>query len=244
MIEIKVLRETPEAEAQEVRELVVPQSVFDDVAELQQQVELITAAIDGIDKRISGEILESGQDLNRLDVGLYIIPTSAVAGSLLNKPETNNATGFIAVKRGGAEVQKIMYYVPCNKDSATYYQRAFYMGEWGPWRGVNLDSGWITLPLQNGATAYNAAQIPQYRMVNNQVFIRGVFRGITGPCTVAKLPAAYCPSQRIMFNLPRTSYLNTRFEIETTGEINFIDSNGVINESTWFSFSNTSFYTN
>lgn len=78
MIEIKIVRDLPEAEAQEAKELfngVVPQSVFDDVAELQEEVAILKSKM--------------------------------------------------------------------------------------------IDSGWIDLPLTNGAISYSAAQKPQYRKVGS-----------------------------------------------------------------------------
>lgn len=104
------------------------------------------------------------------------------------------------------------------------------------------DTGWATLPLENGAVAYNAAQIPQYRKIGNNVYVRGVFKGIFATGTVARLPEGFRPSQRLIINLPRTGYTVTRFEIETNGEIKFTGSSDGITTNTWFSFSDTSFF--
>lgn len=244
MITIQIYGDTPAEEVQEFTELFSAKNIYDDVAQLQKQMTEVKDLVGVIDARTKCTVLTSDTDLNNLTAGTYLIPTSAVSSSLLNKPTTSSVTGVIKVIPGGSSGQLIMYYIPC-ADSPSYYQRAYYLGAWQPWHEVNLyDSSWITLPLQNGASAYNTAQVPQYRKVGNQVFIRGVFRGIIEACTVAILPTAFRPSQRIMFNLPRTGYQNTRFEIETTGQINYIGSNEPINENIWFSFSNTSFSVN
>lgn len=103
------------------------------------------------------------------------------------------------------------------------------------------DSGWITLPLLNGAVAYNTAQTPQYRKIGNHVFVRGVLKGITAPCIVATLPEGFRPSQRLILNLPRAGYTLTRFEIETNGEVKYVGSYSEIADITWFSFSDTNF---
>lgn len=103
---------------------------------------------------------------------------------------------------------------------------------------------WETLPLLNGAVAYNAAQTPQYKKIGNHVFIRGVFKGITEPVVIAQLPVGFRPSQRIILCYPRTGYAVTKFEIETDGTIKYVGSGDVINANTWFSFSDTNFFTN
>lgn len=221
MIEIKVVREKPEEEVAEFNSLVVPQSVFDDVAELQQQMEFVNAALDGIDKRLSGEVLEAGQDLDKLYWGLYIIPTSAVASSLLNKPTTSNATGFIVVKQGGADGQKIMYYVPCSKDHSTYFQRAFYQGEWGSWKEVgDSDSGWIDLPLAAGITAYSDEQKPRYRKIGKTVYLSGVLKGITErDQVVAILPTGYRPTVKLILPVACVGQMFGKITINTNGTI-------------------------
>lgn len=108
-------------------------------------------------------------------------------------------------------------------------------------KALTYDSGWIDLPLLNGAVAYNTAQIPQYRKIGKQVFIRGVFKNITTPCVVAILPEGFRPSQRLILTLPRTGYVLTRFEIETNGEVKYVGSYSEIADITWFSFSDTTF---
>lgn len=103
---------------------------------------------------------------------------------------------------------------------------------------------WETLPLLNGAVAYNASQTPQYKKIGNHVFIRGVFKGITERVVIAQLPVGFRPSQRIILCYPRTGYAVTKFEIETDGTIKYVGFGDAINANTWFSFSDTNFFTN
>ena len=204
-------------------------TIYEDVAALQEQVaqlqvEMVAAqetitALQG--QVVSTVALTSNTDLNSLGVGKYYIPNATVCGTLLNKPVTSNATGYVEVIEGGADGQLNMYYIPCMKDTPTYYHRAFYQGSWGNWNTVNLvDSGWIDLTLVNGAEAYSEAQKPRYRRVGKEVFIAGVFKGVTASnTTIATLPSGYRPSKKVLFAVAAVGQIISRISIDTDGTI-------------------------
>lgn len=53
-----------------------------------------------------------------------------------------------------------------------------------------IDTGWKDIPLVNGAIPYSDTNKPQYRKIGNQVFLRGVFKGITNQSfTFGNMPA-------------------------------------------------------
>ena len=86
------------------------------------------------------------------------------------------------------------------------------------------DSGWKTLPLASGISAYSNAQLPEYRKVGDIVFIRGAVKGVVRDKTiVATLPAGYRPSKVVSFtqNMSMTSGIANiaRWQIQTDGDI-------------------------
>lgn len=187
-------------------------NIYDDVELLQQQMATVYP-----------QTLIGDTDLNTLAVGVYLIPNSTVCASLQNKPTSSNATGIIRVFDGGDSSQKTMHYIPC-ANVPTYYQRAYYLGEWTEWNTVDLvDTGWLDLTLVSTVVAYGTTQKPQYRRIGKQVFVRGVYlgagTGITVGTTIATLPEGFRPSQRIMKYAPCYGMGVDRLEIETDGTI-------------------------
>lgn len=82
------------------------------------------------------------------------------------------------------------------------------------------DSGWGNLPLAEGITAYNEEQIPRYRRIGNEVFLSGVFKGVTANNTViGTLPEGFRPSKKIMFATPSISQCMSRISITADGVI-------------------------
>lgn len=173
-------------------------SIKDDTAFLETTVGVLMNKVNSFEEALDnmdGKLLVEGQDLDSLGVGSYIIPTVAIANSLLNKPAALSYTGYIKVIPGGAHGQRIMYYIICDKGSATYYERTFYSNAWGEWRKITLvDSGWINLTLENDVQPYSEGQPPQYRKINNTVFIRGAVTNINANATtIATLPSGFRP---------------------------------------------------
>lgn len=71
------------------------------------------------------------------------------------------------------------------------------------------DSGWITLSLQNGATAYDGNSTPVVRCVGNRVYIRGAIKGLTQlGKTICQLPVAYSPERPHTFTTAAVSGSN------------------------------------
>lgn len=201
---------------------VAPMNIYDDVEELQQQVAELQNTTATIDKRTKWTELEANTDLNTLAVGNYIIPTGAIAGTLINKPNnTSTMTGFISVVPGGNAGQLTMYYFVCSKYNIKHWERAYYAGEWGDWTEIiNGDSGWRDLPLAEGIIPYSDYQRPRYRRIGKVVYISGVLRGVTGKDqTVATLPDGYRPSMKVMFAVPSVGQIITKMSVDTNGAV-------------------------
>lgn len=226
------------------------QGIYEDVALLQSQVaelqsQMSTAHSDIASIRLVLEQLSSGAvelvadtDLNTLGVGSYIIPSTTVSATVSNKPTSNTATAHIIVLKGGSAGQLIMYYIPCSKDGASYYQRAYYESSWGTWKDINVfDSGWIDLPLANGVIAFNEEQKPRYRRIGKEVFVSGVVKNISVFNTViATLPVNYRPSKKVIFAIPSTATKFSRISIQTDGVITYEQSNDdIVGSGNWHS---------
>lgn len=104
------------------------------------------------------------------------------------------------------------------------------------------DTGWITLPLASGITAYNEANTPQYRKVGKLVFIRGTVKGITARNTViGTLPQGFRPTKANPYvqntSLGTGNYATqTRLTVTTTGDVKIeaISDNAVFGADKWF----------
>lgn len=199
--------------------------IYEDVAALQEQMAAAQTAIAALQSSVAATaIIEiaANTDLNTLtDEGCYLIPSATVCATLTNKPTTSNATGFVRVIKGGDVGQRIMYYLPCNKSDASYYQRCYYENTWGAFHEIACnDSGWLDLPLADGMTAYSEAQKPRYRRIGNEVFLCGVFIGVTASNTVvATLPSGYRPEKKQIVATASVGQMISKFSIETNGEL-------------------------
>ena len=226
------------------------QSIYEDVALLQSQVaelqaQMIIAQSDITSLRTVLEQSDSGvieltanTDLNTLGVGKYVIPSTSVSATLVNKPTANTATAHVIVLEGGSAGQLIMYYIPCAKEGASYYQRAYYESSWGTWKDVNLfDSGWIDLPLSGDVIPFNEEQKPRYRRIGKEVFITGVVKNIGVFNTViATLPVNYRPSKKIIIAVPSTATKFSRISVQTNGVMTYEQSNDdIVGTGNWHS---------
>ncbi len=215
-------------------------TIYEDVADLQERVAsleaLMATAQSGISElntdvselqsditALTPQILAENTDLNTLGIGSYIIPSASICATLSNKPISSTATGFLKVVEGGNSGQLMMYYFPCAKAGASYYQRVYYENSWGAWNDIDVfNSGWLDLTLNSGVNPFNEEQKPRYRRVGKEVFITGVVKNISANNTViATLPANYRPSKKIIIAVPSTGERFSRISILTTGVITY-----------------------
>lgn len=227
-------------------------NVYDDVAELQLQVANLQSTVALLNSRLvkaealDGQMLIEGTDLNTLECGRYIIPTVAIAQSLLNAPTgAGSYTGMIEVYCGGSGGQKIQKYTICRKDEKLYYERCYYSNTWGDWKIFDAtDSGWVNLTLASGVTAYAPTQLPQCRKIGKAVYIRGAVKNVLSNGVLATLPAGYRPNTTIAFaqvTSVRTGNfaMFARYTINSAGEIKLeaISDGADYGETKWFPIS-------
>ncbi len=88
--------------------------------------------------------LPSGANLNDYThAGFYVIPSSTISTTILNKPFTTNATGSLTVLQGGDGGQIIQICHVASKADGRIWQRAYYQGGWGEWSSLYNGAGKI-----------------------------------------------------------------------------------------------------
>lgn len=209
-------------------------SIYDDVAALQTEVANLKTQMENV----AVKVLEANTDLNALTVGSYVIPSTVVSTTLLNKPSTITATAFISVVAGGNAGQLMMFYFPCAKEEASYYQRSYYEQSWGAWNEINaFDSGWLDLTLQNNVLAFNDELKPKYRRLGKTILLRGVVKNVTAFETViATLPINYRPAKRVIFATPSTGTKFSRISVNPDGRVIYEQNNeDAVTSGNWHS---------
>lgn len=118
---------------------------FGKVSELTEGVEFaLPVLFNHAESPSSVTYLQSGQDLNDiLEPGFYAIPTTAISGTLINKPWTSTATGSLIVLREGNGLQKMQIAHKGSKDDGCIYERSYYTNAWGEWNTVYNGAGKI-----------------------------------------------------------------------------------------------------
>lgn len=118
---------------------------FGKVSELEEGVEFaLPTVFSHAETPSSVTFLTDGQDLNEvLEPGFYTIPTTAISGTLLNKPYTSTSTGSLIVLREGNGIQKAQICHVASKPNGAIYERCYYTNAWGDWKTVYNGGGKI-----------------------------------------------------------------------------------------------------
>lgn len=118
---------------------------FGKVSELTEGIEFALPTVFSYAETPSSvKYLQTGQDLNAvLEPGFYAIPTTAISGTLLNKPWTSTATGSLIVLREGNGLQKCQIMHKGSKDDGCIYERSYYSNAWGAWHKISGGDGAI-----------------------------------------------------------------------------------------------------
>ena len=189
-------------------------------------------------KAAFGEIVSSpvelpeGTDLDNVQTaGHYILGTTAVSATVLNKPlwyANTNSTAYIRVESAGNGQQIIQRYYPCSKDEQFEIQRIRYTNAWSDWFIVGGCTPWKNLTIASGFELYNgtASNQPKYRVSGNVVTVMGIlsptaeFTSSTTGVTIASgIPANYRPSVNLQFVCQGSGMNNWCCSITTSGTI-------------------------
>lgn len=118
---------------------------FGKVCEVEEGVEFaLPTLFSHAETPSSVTYLTDGQDLDTvLEPGFYAIPTTALSGTLVNKPYTGTSTGSLIVLREGNGLQRAQIIHVASKPNGAIYERCYYSGTWGSWKTVYNGGGKI-----------------------------------------------------------------------------------------------------
>ena len=194
--------------------------------------------------------LQDGQNLNDIqEPGFYSIPTTAVSGTLVNKPWTSTATGCMVVLNEGNGAQRTQIIHKGSKTDGLIWQRQYYTNAWGAWYIVGGCTSWVNLTLDDGFALYNGTAVnqPQYRVSGNLVTVKGcvspktAYTSSATKVTIASgIPADYRPDAALSFVCQGSGLNRWTLGIETNGTITIsrygITENISVPTSAWLVF--------
>lgn len=136
---------------------------FGKVSELAEGVEFaLPTVFSHAETPSSVTYLTEGQDLNEVqEPGFYTIPTTAISGTLLNKPYTGTSTGSLIVLREGNGLQKAQIFHVASKPNGAIYERCYYSNAWGEWKTVYNGGGKILWEGGMYMTASHKIELPE-----------------------------------------------------------------------------------
>ena len=228
---------------------------FGKVSEMTEGVEFALLMRSGHGELVNSPVhLVASQDLNALlEPGYYIVGSTAVSGTILNKPPmTNTETALVEVIAMGDGLQRLQRYTLCDKDDQYTWQRLYYSSTWGAWTLVAGSSGWKNLTLDDGFALYNgsATNQPKYRVSGNMVTVKGVvspktaYTSSTTKVTIAgTLPEYLRPDLALSFVCQGSGLNRWTCGIETNGTITIsrygVTENASVTTTAWLVFNCT-----
>lgn len=238
MISFTISEDTVEEEIREFRALFNPdsKSIYDDVAQLQTAVENLENLI-----AQGGFLKSASEDLNNKDLNTCIGKIIVGYGNnCVNKPSSTNGYFVNIPHDNKPDLYGKQFWI--TRATNDIYMRNLENGTFGEWVAVRVDSGWLDLPLADGISSYSSAQSPQYRKINNTVYIRGAVKGIkTDKTIIATLPVGFRPTKVVSFvqNMSMNGGVANmvRWQVQTDGDIEMQYTDHSLSEYTgseWF----------
>lgn len=240
MISLTISADTPEDEVREFRRIceseAVPRSIYDDVEQLQISV----ANLENLLAQ-GGYLKSAAENLNDKNlnscIGKVII---GYGNNCVNKPTSVNGYFVNIPHDAKPDLYGKQFWI--TRATNEIYMRNLENGTFGAWVAVKADTGWIDLPLASGITSYSAAQSPQYRRINNTVYIRGAVKGIKQDKTIiGTLPTGFRPTKVVSFvqNMSMSGGVANmvRWQVQTDGDIEMQYTDHSLSEYTgteWF----------
>ncbi|NFL86222.1 hypothetical protein FDB24_00125 [Clostridium botulinum] len=167
--------------------------------------------------------IPSNSDLNNYtEPGNYFSAGSGISNTLTNCPFTDGAFALKVERITIGTAINLRQILKANSSNVITCERNCLNGTWlEKWKQLATveDTGWIDLPLASGITV-DGKITPQYRRVNNQVFICGSILGVdsTGK-VVATLPVGFRPSRANYYVGFTTGTYTNAIRIDSNGNI-------------------------
>ncbi|MBN1079258.1 pyocin knob domain-containing protein [Clostridium botulinum] len=189
--------------------------------------------------------IPSNSDLNNYtEPGNYFSAGSGISNTLTNCPFTDGAFALKVERITIGTAINLRQILKANSSNVITCERNCLNGTWlEKWKQLSTveDTGWIDLPLASGITV-DGKITPQYRRVNNQVFICGSILGVDSTAkTVAILPVGFRPSRANYYvGFTTGTYINA-IRIDSNGNIIVQSNSSGVYDSTRFATLGTNF---
>lgn len=243
MIEIIVNNEGREPnELDELRELIQPKNIYDDVAELQEQVGNIGAAIGTLAEEIAKSLKTVTTDLNNknLDeqIGKLII---GYGNACINRPTDQN--GYLINIPHNSAPERYGKQIWITRPTNNVFIRNLDDGTWSDWAPAYYSGQWYDIPLSSGVTEHNASAFPcRYRRMNNVVYLEGAVAGFAEvEKIIATIPAGYRPNKSFYIQVATNAGKTDTLSVSTTGEIKRVATTNTNTTANDYHFLNMSF---
>lgn len=246
MIQIQIVGDTPEQEAQEFAQMFSARNIYDDVAALIEEVAGLTNLVDSL----SGEVETLDRDALRksscdiTDQNLDDLIGEIIFGygnNCLNRP--NGANGYLIniPHCKSPETHNTQLWI--TRPKAGLFIRNMEGGAWTVWTPIYSDSGWAALPLASGVSQQNASVYPcRYRKLGNVVYVEGAVKGFTEiQKVVATLPEGYRPGKAFYMQTATNAGHTDTFMVRTNGAIERVSTTRNPQSADDYHFINTSF---
>ncbi|WP_017826158.1 hypothetical protein [Clostridium botulinum] len=142
--------------------------------------------------------IATGTDILTLPFGNYVSAESEITGTLVNCP--TKGSGFVMkVERitGGIQGNFKRLTIKCNNRTSDTFINTLVDTQWSGWQQLATvdDTGWLDLPLLNGATTTSDKAI--YRRIGKMVYFKGVVNNITTDNFIfGNLPIGFRPNSK------------------------------------------------
>jgi hypothetical protein len=122
-------------------------------------------------------VLEPNTNLNDIKTpNTYTLRSKRLA-NYTNTPVEQNATGTLKVESGGVDGQVRQVITVCHKTNPLKYERYFYENEWGEWKNVTNDTGWIDISFYEGYSVGSEYGSLKGRYKDGVLYIKGDVTG-------------------------------------------------------------------
>ena len=239
MIKLTVSEGRAAEEVEAVKELVKSAVGYNTIFERLDAMETEINGIKGIIDSLNNDFIpEKATDINNKDLNECIGKVIFGYGNACtNKPTTSN--GYSINLTHDSKPTLYNKQVWFSRNSNEVWVRNMENGVWNAWQPVRYDSGWKTLTLESGVSAYSNAQLPQYRKVGNVVYVRGAVKGVTQLSKVIAILPEGCRPSQVRSYVQNTTVQDshphfTRMQIQTDGSIEIKASTNDISANTWF----------
>ncbi|WP_261783023.1 viral A-type inclusion protein [Clostridium botulinum] len=220
-----------------------------DIGTLKDNVQTNTSQLKEIEQNyysLNNAIpIPSNSDLNNYtEPGNYFSAGSGISNTLTNCPFTDGAFALKVERITIGTAINLRQILKANSSNVITCERNCLNGTWlEKWKQLSTieDTGWIDLPLASGITV-DGKITPQYRRVNNQVFICGSILGVDSTAkTVAILPVGFRPSRANYYvGFTTGTYINA-IRIDSNGNIIVQSNSSGVYDPTRFATLGTNF---